>query len=401
MSAAGQIRSNTLRALEQPSVSYPLARPILLVLNATLSHIDPPHVDVIEDPAGLKFQVNLSPKLDPESRIFRRTIIRTLLLDLALRRQPSIPDHLPEPPRWMVDALYHVLQNSDNLMATGSAPRGSSGKIPPLASLLTRPDSASEPSSPEDESLAASILSLLMQQPDAGASIVRLIPGTSDKSVAVGKLLKSFPSLGSEAELEKQWTLHLATLEAQAERVVMTGPQTLIELNKLLELEGVDSKGNHFKYGLDQFSDFIRMPGIDGMLKARHLEFLSLASRGHFFYGPALGLYVEASAELAAGRTAGVAARFKKAAQLKEEARRRLEEISDYLNWFEAEKAPYQRPAWISEIYRLWSQNWPPPKDPDVTKALDEWEKRIEQQTEEDEIKRALQEAGARSKKQP
>jgi len=107
MHAAAELRTSVLAGLNQPSYRSPAARPVLLP-KFSRSKTAVPQLEVVEDPGGLKVQVNINPELDTKSILFERTVIHALLLELALRsRTHSSSDSTPAPPRWIVDALLH------------------------------------------------------------------------------------------------------------------------------------------------------------------------------------------------------------------------------------------------------------------------------------------------------
>ncbi|MEI6713956.1 MAG: hypothetical protein WCO60_09400 [Verrucomicrobiota bacterium] len=402
MHAASGLRTSLLNGLRQPAPKYPIARPVLMVLTPGMRHTSPPHLQIIEDPGGIKLQLNLSPQLDPSSILFERTLIHALLVELALRGQKqSNPDFVPTPPRWLVDALRHQFQYPDLFLAIDSLrPILESGQIPSLSKLLLKADTADATSSSLDESVSRCLLTLLMAQPGAQQAITSLFQHPSDEGTALSNIIKQFPSLGSsDADLQRQWTLHLASFGTQRERVILTGPQTLKELNRLLEIDLTDTAGTRSVYAIEQFSDYLRLPGIRSTLTCRSLELVTLLHRGHFYYSEAIKIYADVCSALAEGRTKGQSSELKKAAQLRDEANTRLERIHDYLNWFEAEERRDISPQ-LQEVYRMWDEMGPPQKNPYVSKALDELEKRLKQESEDADIERALRESSARSKNQ-
>ncbi len=406
MHTAGEIRESVLAGLHQPARRYPTARPILLVLNPSFRPTQTPRLQIVEDPGGLKLQLDFSPDIDTKSTLFARTVIRALLVELSLRAQPNAGgDSIPVPPRWMVDALLHRFRSPDLFLALDSLrPLLDSGQFPPMARILARPENAPDLSSHQDESVARCLLSLLTDQHESGPGILRLLQDSLSEANALERLLRHFPSLGSSpADLHRVWTLHLAAQGTLRERVVLTGRQTLAELKQLLEIDLTDSAGNRTVYQIEQFSDYIRLAGARQFLALRRLELLALIGRGHFYYSEAIRIYSEVCGALLEGKTTGQAAQLRKAAELRDRATTQLEGIRDYLNWYEAEKAPKKR-SQFEEVYRMWDEMEPIPRNPFISRALDAWElrlktesERLKKETEEADIERALRESRARS----
>lgn len=397
--SAARLRTSVLDSLNQPSARYPNARPILIVFNPSTSPNSRPQVQLVEDPAGLKFQIDISENHDPEGRPFQRSFIEALLLELALRGQnPAQPS--PAQPRWLIDALLHrFLAPNPFLSIESLRPLLDSGQIPKLEDLLTKLESDPRLSNSQDESIARCLLSLLASQPESRAGFLGLLQKNSHSTSSELRLLDQFPSLGrTPADLQRTWTLHLATQGTQRERVLLDNLQTQKELQHLQEISLTDPAGNHKVFQLHQFSDYLRLPGVKEILAAKHLEFLAFQSRAHFFYSEAIQIYAEVCLKLASGRTAGQAAELRRASEIIQSSASRLERIHDYMNWFEAEKSTTRSPK-IEEIYRIWDSMKPIPKNPFISEALDALEEKLRKQNEEADIQRALQESRSRSQK--
>ncbi len=398
--SAARLRASVLASLNQPSARYPNARPILIVFNSSTPPISRPQAQLVEDPAGLKFQIDVSENHDPEGRPFQRSFIEALLLELALRGQNLAQPSPTSAPRWLIDALLHRFLAPNPFLAIESLrPLLDSGQIPKLEDLLTKLESDPRLSNSQDESIARCLLSLLANQPESKSGFLGLLQENSKSSSSELRLLAHFPSLGrNPADLQRAWTLHFATQGTLRERVLLDDLQTQRELQQLQEISLTDAAGNHKVFQLHQFSDYLRLPGVKETLAAKHLEFLAFQSRAHFFYSEAIQIYAEVCSKLASGRTNGQAAELRRASQITQSSASRLERIHDYLNWFEAEKSSARSPK-IDEIYRIWDSMEPIPKNPFISRALDALEEKIRKQNEEADIQRALQESRSRSQK--
>ena len=397
-SSAQQLRQRALEILHQAAARYPVARPILIVIHPASetgrSILGAPAV--IEDPAGLKFQIQVSELESAEGRPFRRVFLTALLLELGHRANPNSP---PEsPPRWLVDALLDRLSSESPLEhSVLLRPLLDAGKVPALKEVLSRRENDPRPSSREDAAVARCLLNLLRERPEARQGFLGLLEGENKTEPQVAELLRHFPSLArSETELQRVWTLHLASQATQRERIRLNGLQTVAELRRLLEISASDPSGKPRVFNLEQFSEFVRLPGVKEILAARHLEFLALLGRGHFYFTEPLEIYAEVCRQLSLGVTQGQAAQLRRAREITQSASNDLEKIRDVLNWVEVERAQGPNPL-VEEIYRLWESTPELPKNPFVSQALDEVEARLKRRAAEADVKRALDEAAARS----
>jgi hypothetical protein len=401
-------------------------RPILIVLNHSLKD-GSPVLQKREDPVGVKIQIDFPADIHPESPLFERTFLRALLLELGTR--PGKSDTAEEPvnaPAWLVDALLHRFHHTHgttspqplrSALGSGSwevayiSPRAGaavkslrpeleSGKIPGLSQILTHPEGA--PSSAGLEKYGSCLLALLASQPEAAEGFRRLLQTSwENQSEPLATLRRLFPSLASsDADLQRVWTLHLASIGTQNERLTLSGEQTLRELNGLMEIALTDSGGRHQSFRLDQFSDYLRLPGIRAILMARHLELLSLRGRGHFLYAEAIQTIASVCEALAHGHTLGQAKRLRSAVQTVEQATVKIELINSYLDEAEAD-AERRKAAQAEAAERERRERVDPAMAHSIDREIDAAKKRLEQEASEADIERALRESRARSKKMP
>jgi hypothetical protein len=212
------------------------------------------------------------------------------------------------------------------------------------------------------------------------------------------RLQLCFPSLPrSEAQLMREWTVHVAAAGTQAERIALDGSQTEAEIRNLLLFDyTAPESGVHSVFSIEQFTEILRLPGSREVLFSRRLEFESLRSRAHFLYAPVIDAYAAACNALAAGRTTGILRQLQLATLERESVAARIERIRDHLNWFEAVAAPRLPSAQLTEFYRLLDAR--PPVSEAVRRALDKAELELRQNEAQADIKRALKEARSRSK---
>jgi hypothetical protein len=394
------LRQTLLQTLYLPQERYPVARPLLLLLNPERSSDIQPTFQVIEDPGGLKIQIHLAPLQDGVPLQLERIILTALITELSLRPTPSaekdIPGFFVYPPRWLVDAVLHKYHHPDpRFSPVCLRPVLDAGKIPPPLLLLARPENDVVASSDEEVALARCLLWMLTNRMENRPGIRPLLK-TDFSQDPLGRFQKLFPVLGaSETSLHKEWTLAVAAYGTLAEIISLDGPQTQLEIERLLQLDLTEAEtGRRLTFPLEQFSDFLRFPGLRAVLATRQLEWGLLQERGHFFYSAVIATYAAVCGELAQGKTADVLRRLREATLEKESVSARLSRIHDHMNWYEAVAAPRQNTSKLREFYRILDKQ--PPIPDSVHRALDKAELKLKDAAEREDVARILEEAGRR-----
>ncbi len=424
---AEELRETVLQAFGIPQESYPVARPLLFSIQTQAKQDTPPKFQVLEDPGGLKLHLPLPPLEEAPSNetTFQspggikikigqpappraadgpteRSILAALLTELALRPDPRSPSTITQTeslaPRWLVDALHHKHHHRDPVLyPILLRPLLESGAIPSPLPFLIRPEQDPTPSSPEEIDLARCLLSLFLSQADGRAGLLQLLR-TDCVTSPLYAVQKCFPALGkTEEELQRQWTLAVASYGTQHEMVAFNGPRTDAEIQKLLQLEITDlESGQYFSFPMEQFADYLRLKGIRQVLLARQLEWIALREKGHFLYTEVAATYASICNDLAQGKTSGVAARFRQATLERESVSARLSRIRDHMNWFEAVAAPRNESPRMKEFYRILDER--PPVSAALKQALDRAEEQVRQEESKADVLRALEESKSRSK---
>lgn len=424
---AEELRATVLPVFGLPQESYPVARPLLFSIQTQAPKDTPPRFQVLEDPGGLKLHLVLPPLEEtpsddatfqspggirvqigrpapprPADGPTERSILAALLTELALRPDPRSPSTIaptgPLPPRWLVDALHYKHHHNDPVLSPiFLRPLLESGAIPSPLPLLIRPEQDPTPSSPEEIDLARCLLSLFLNQTDGRANLLHLLR-TDCTASPLYAVQKCFPSLGkTEEELQRQWTLAVATYGTQHEMVAFDGPRTNSEIEKLLQLDLTDlESGQYFSFPIEQFADYLRLKGIRQVLLARQLEWIALREKGHFLYNEVIAAYASICNDLAQGKTSGVAARFRQATLERESVSARLSRIRDHMNWFEAVAAPRNESPRMKEFYRILDER--PPVSAALKQALDRAEEQVRQEESKADVLRALEESKSRFK---
>ena len=396
---ASELRDTVLKALFVPLERYPVSRPLLFLINPMQPPEIPASFEIIEDPGGLKIQLRLAALGEEVPPQLERTIVTALLTELAMR--PSSPEErslnnrqntVLVPPRWLVDALLYKYHHREVFFSpVRLRPVFEGNKIPDPQLLLARPENDIQASTDEEIELALCMLWMLSNRPESRSSMKSILKADFTQEPA-RRLQMLFPSLGNtDASLQKEWTLAIAAYGTQEEVVALDGSATQREIERLLQLELTEpNTGRHVMFPLEQFSDFVRLPGSHGALLSRQLEWIALRERCHFLYSAVAETYAVICGELAQGKTAGIARRLREATLERESVSARLSRIRDYMNWYQAVAAPRQNSAKLREFYRILDEK--PAVSETVTKALDKMEAQLREDAEREDIVRVLDE---------
>ncbi len=403
LTAVRELRDTTLKTLALTPSHYPVARPLLFLLREDLSPESQPLYGVIEDPGGVKIQIELAPFLGEPRLGTERTILALFLIELGLREgfpaSEGEPKMVLSPPRWLVDVLAYKHHHPNPLLSPPQLrPILDTGRVPSLALLLSRPESDWGASTQEEVDLARALFWMLNNCPDSREGLRRLLR-TNFSVEPLRALSRCFPSLSSsEVSLNKEWTLAVAAFGTQAEVLSLNGPQTERQIQDLLQLELKETNtARRFTTSLEHFEDYMRLDGIRGILSTRQLEWIALRGRAHFMYAEVISAYAEVCGTLARGITQGVKRRLQAATLERESIAARLDRIHDHLNWFEAVQAPRTDSSSMREFYRI--LDTPYPVSPALKQALDDAEIRLKAEVEQDDIHRILDEASRRKTK--
>jgi hypothetical protein len=301
-------------------------------------------LNLVETPDGMSIQLSVRVGGDPASVHLEKHLLRALLLERMYRRREAVRagDSYLEPPRWLVDAIIQMRRLRDSGLDL-SQYRGllQTEKLPPLKEILeTQPDLLGSPAAEAvDAAYAYCLLRLLLDFPDGRVCLARLVEGWPE----VGRwpadaLVSHFPALGtSSGALQKWWTLGVARLAASLESVAMDAAGSEAAIIRMLQLEVVmNQAGEKTRYELEQFEQFLSLPGAKRALQVAQSGMMELCVRVHPLFRPVAAEYERVLASLASGKKRGLAEQLKAADSARMAVRKRLDAIADHLNHYEA-----------------------------------------------------------------
>ncbi len=290
---------------------------------------------------------------------FPQWVIRAVLMEIAYRNHfPTTAQEGNPPPDWLVEAIADRMEARH----AGKSPNAalfrnliSTGRIPPihefLASDVSRMDSTARTIFAE---CSASLLDMLIALPGGQRSLYRAVRSlrTAGKD-PVDLLLEHFPALGkSESELERWWTLGLARYSASDRYLALSVAETDARLAPLLLIEVVtDAKsGEKTSFRLEEYPKFIKLRAARGPLLERVVAISALHTKAHPLMRPVIAEYRRIFGLLAEGKTRGIQKPLDAIGNYRHMIVSRSEQITDYLNWYEATQMPGRSGAFDSYL---------------------------------------------------
>ena len=347
-------------------------------------------VCLVQTDGGWKVEINVALRDDELKQVrFPQLVIRAILLEIAYRdHPPEIGARYAQPPAWLVEGLAQNMQ----VKATGADLNSGvfrqlieTGRLPKIRDFLNNNIEAMDPTSLTIYgSCASSLLDLLTEMPAGKTNLARMIrelPQSDGDTVAM--LLKYFPELGgSEAALEKWWTLGLARYSALDRHLALSVRETNERLTPMLTLTlMVDEKTNASKeFALMDYKNFLKLPGAKAALFAQSNALAALMAQAHPLLRPVLLEYQRISNDLARGKTHGAEESLAAIEKYRGLIVERMDKIEDFLNWYEATQIPEQSGAFADYLKGAKAmENWTPPKRNDaISKYIDQLQREFE-----------------------
>ena len=281
---------------------------------------------------GLKLQLALTIAPDIALRDVRRELLRAVLLDLIYRHETNLPAesaYVP-PPDWLVEGI--PAEQSGDLAAAVFARKPLS-----LAEFLEqRFDLLDHSGRALYRAYSCLLVKMLTERPGGRERMARFIAdlhaGGNDR---MADLLLHFPELISAGAAEKVWTLNLAQLAVAQPAQSLNVRETEEKLDGLLGAKGFDfaSAGQNNR---GELPALLRQVSAKAKLARCGLELEILAGRANLIYQPVISEYAQIALYLARGKTKGVRDRLARVREQRRSAAKRIQEMADYLNWFEA-----------------------------------------------------------------
>lgn len=290
--------------------------------------------------AGRKLQLDLSPSVLGDRQAVDDAILRSLLLEIAIRRQTFSGNRFVEPPGWIVSAMSSVLGEREPVEDARVYSALLESKSMPKLERFVRQDPASlrggARSVHEAQSLA--LYRCLVEQNGGKEKILNNLTLPEPSQDPAERFAQTWPELSADTDrLARMWALGIARLASPSRVESLSAEETSSDLARAirsLELprpseEAVKkltevSKTNEGRFRLGKAAAALR----------------SLGLRAHPLYSALVGEYCVLLDNLSRGKRRGLEAKFTESEDLRAALDARSKEITDFLNWYQANAAP-------------------------------------------------------------
>ena len=343
-----------------------------------------------------------------KERRFRLAVIRALLGDLMLAPYGDDPSMLEgrdlSAPEWLVYGFDLYMEHREGGLPSahfkGILQSGQMLKPKELFKLMD-PESLDPVSFRVFRSSAGAMVAALLDQPE-GDYALRSLLGDLPLSAArpMSALLRQhFPAFREmDQGIDKWWALQVASFGQQQSFEFMSWDETEHWLSQALMVRWeaeeaspvTESKSgflNRFKKSpktssegapsyegsIEQFPEFIKRDGAVQKMDHCYRQLQALKRTGFPLYRPVIDRYCVLIEKLANEKTEGLSVEFKSLFELRATIRNTMVQTSDYLNFFEATRAPQRSKAFddYSKMRRKLEEKPLPRRNDRITRYLD------------------------------
>ena len=331
-------KTNILALLQKPDGWKTPIVVNLQLAQANLPEIPPAALHFSQTGFGLKLQLDLTITSTLDGSLVERELLRAILLEMIYRQQPDLAPGTAYvgPPKWLLDGVLALTPGRDRGPLVEAILL--SDKIVPLEEFLRQPGKLSGLDSPARllyRAYSLALVQLLVNGTDGRSRLARYIDNLSRASNDPFADLKAqFPMLGDD--VEKTWRSSVAELNAAQNYQLLTFIETERRLDELLHVKISDAGPSTKAIQLDDLWQRKILPTERLALNRLGQNLLLLAARAHPVMRPIVQEYHQIAALLAAGKRKGLAERFARLKTTRADIVARMNDIDDYMNWFEA-----------------------------------------------------------------
>jgi hypothetical protein len=319
---------------------------------AIILNLQPAQANVPDTPAaqlrvsqtglGLKLQLDLIIGSKVDTPTIQRELLRAIFIELIYREHADVPagTMYAEAPFWLVEGVLSwnssdKRQTLNNLLSSAVEAHQ---VIPLDVFLAQRPEQLDPQGRLLYRAYAAALLQLLLDQPAGPARLfayIQSLPhGTNDP---LFDLKSQFSGLGNGEALAALWTSAVARFASTNRyEFLLSFNETNERLENLLHTKIPNPGGRDRSLELPQLGRSKPTAAQVRALRALGQELLLLGASSHPLLRPVVGEYQQVAQLLAARKTGKLVQRLARAKSLREDIVRRMSDIDDYMNWFEA-----------------------------------------------------------------
>ncbi|MFN2540684.1 MAG: hypothetical protein ABR514_00745 [Chthoniobacterales bacterium] len=355
-----------------------------LIVNLQLPQVDRPELPPAalrfsQTGFGLKLQLDLSVGREIDPARIERELVRAIVLEMIYRRQPSVPAGTPyvPPPDWLLDGVLALTPGRERASLVESLQLAS--KIMPLEEfLLQRPALLDSPARSLYRAYSLVFVQMLLNSPDGPARLARYIDNLSHASNdALADLKAQFPNFaGAE---EKVWQTGVAEASASHDYQLFSFAQTDKKLEEVLAANPLSRAGSAKRSSLEDLVRRKASPKEKAALSKLGEDLLLLLGRAHPVMRPVIQEYYDITTLLAAGKRKRSAARLDQIKSTRANLFARMNEIDDYMNWFEATQQTSSSGVFVDYLRTATESSEPQPRRRDpISVYLDSLEQQLQ-----------------------
>ncbi|MEX1045206.1 MAG: hypothetical protein WEC73_03675 [Chthoniobacterales bacterium] len=323
--------------------------------------------------AGQKIEVNIAPAALADSAAVDAGILRALLLATSLQKQKFAGGRFVDPPWWLVSAMSAVMGRGE---AGRDAPVYAAlleGKgMPRLDRFLRQNGEALQGRARDIYAAQSYALYLALSEPTGGKSrIAENLMLAEPPRDPMERFERTWPDLAAEPERAARiWALSVARLAAPERVEFLSAAESGRRLAAALtSLEDRDSSEDPTTVMLEM----ARTSEGRFRLEQAAAELRRLGFRAHPLYASLVEEYRVLVDELSRKKRRGFAAKFGEAEDLRWALDERSTEITDFLNWYQA-NAPEAQP--VVRVARVLRPEPPVRRNDAISRFLDSVEQR-------------------------
>jgi hypothetical protein len=290
--------------------------------------------------AGRKLQLDLSPGVLADRQAVDDAILRSLLLELALRRQVFAGNRFVEPPSWLVGAMSAVVADREagEEARIHSALLGMKGM--PKVDRFLKQDAASLRGRDREihEAQSLALYRSLLELPEGRGKVVDNLVLSEPARDPVERFAQTWPELAEDpTRLARLWALGIARLSAPTRVEFLSAEESSRELAGILRSLELPQPVEVAVEKLEQESKSeegrFRFEGAATGLR-------TLGFRAHPLYAALVEEYRVLFEDLSRGKRRRLSSRFGETEELRVALDARSRQITDFLNWYQANAAP-------------------------------------------------------------
>jgi len=336
---AEQLKTGLLRELQE---SDGWKTPVLIILtpgDGVRLRQSPVLLQVFDaGDAGRKIQIDFAPGTLADAGAVDRGVLRALLLERALRHQKLEGGRYVEPPDWLSSALAATLGREASRDASLYAELLEGKGMPEINRFLDR-NAATLRGRARDLHTAQSLALYngLLELPDGRRRMMANLTLAEPARDPEQRFAQTWPELTEDpARLARLWALAVARLATPKKLEFLGAEETGKKLRQVLRELDASAEGAPSP---DVLLALSRKDEGRFRITQTAQELQRLSFRSHPLYAPVVGEYFTLFDDLARKRRRGFAEKFQDAEDLRATLDERSREISDFINWYQANQS--------------------------------------------------------------